>query len=271
MSKENKKKKKRIWFDLIFVISLLCFLGSGIYLVRYFYIVHRSQKNVDVLKDQMMVEDTATDDFEDESGDVADPKSDDGKLRRSFDKLLAQNSDIVGWIQIEETSIDYPVMQTPSDNEFYLHRNFNKAYEFSGLPFVDARCDVKKPSENLIIYGHHMNTDTMFTAVHEYKKKAFFEEHPIIQFDTIYGQGDYQICYVILSKAYEEETTAFQYYDFIECKDEKEFEYTKKSLEKLSIYDTGETITREDQLITLSTCEYSQDNGRMAIIAKKIR
>lgn len=267
---KQKKGGRSVISTVLFIISLLCFLGSAGYLARYYFISHRAESHVSSLKDLMDVEEEVWEETEIIDLGGGETKSEKVSFNPKFKKLYKENSDIVGWIKIDDTTIDYPVMQTMDDNEFYLHKNFQKEEEFSGLPFVDNRCDVKKPSENLIIYGHHMNTDTMFTDVHEYKDKKFYDKHQIIHFDTIYGDGDYEIVYVILSKAYGDDEKVFKYYDFIECEDEKEFEETKKALEGLSMYDTGKTITREDDLITLSTCEYSQTNGRMALIAKKI-
>ena len=264
--RRRKKKKKRIInmiMNIVLVVSIICFVCSGAYLFKYFYTTYKAEKNVDALAEKIQV--TAETVIEtDASGETE-------VIEGRYLELYRENSDFVGWISIDGTSLNYPVMYTPEDNEYYLHRNFEKEYEYSGLPFIDARCTVKEPSQNIIIYGHHMNTDTMFTSLHEYKEKSFFEKHPLIQFDTIYGQGMYQICFVILSKAYAEGEEGFRYYDFIHCENEEAFHQTISELKKLSIYDTGVDVSMEDRLITLSTCEYSQENGRMAVIAKKIQ
>lgn len=268
MTEQPRRKKKRkknpvnILINIVLVIAILCFAGSGAYLFKYFYTNYKAEQKVSELAEKIQV----TSETVVQTNEVGETEVLDGR----YMELYNENDDFIGWVSIDGTTLNYPVMYTPEDNEYYLHRNFDKEYEYSGLPFVDARCSVNDPSQNIIIYGHYMKTDTMFSCIHNYKDPEYLKEHPTIQFDTIYESGEYEICYVILSKAFYEGEEGFRYYDFIECADEAEFNETIAELEKLAIYDTGIDVTMDDQLITLSTCEYSQENGRMALIAKKI-
>ena len=190
-----------------------------------------------------------------------------GSLLPEREELYEQNPDMVGWLQIEGTGIDYPVMQTPNDPNFYLKHNFEKAYSDLGVPYIQEDCDLAA-SDNLIIYGHHIKGQKMFGALESYKDKDFYEEHKSIQFDTLTEQAEYEIVAVFKTVAYSSE--GFRYYDFVDAEDEKAFDEYVSKCKEFALYDTGVTAKYGDKLITLSTCEYSAQNGRLVVVAKKI-
>ena len=172
-------------------------------------------------------------------------------------------------MKIDGTKIDYPVMQT-TDNEYYLDHNMEQQYDKNGTIFMDKDCDVLKPSTNYILYGHHMKSGKMFGQLDLYKEKSFYEEHPYINFDTIYEKGTYQVMYVFRSKVYKEDEIAFKYYQFIDANGEVEFASHMQEMAEMSLYDTGVTAEFGDQLLTLSTCDYQETDGRFVVVAKKI-
>ena len=176
-----------------------------------------------------------------------------------------KNSDLVGWMTIDGTPINYPVMQTPNQADYYLHRNFEKKESSHGCLYVRESCDVFAPSDNLTIYGHHMKDGSMFASLDEYRKMEFWEEYPEIQFDTIYNRQTYTIFAVFKTTASVGE--GFTYHLFEDAADEAEFNDFVSTCKKLSFYDTGITPEYGDKMITLSTCEYSQDNGRLVVVA----
>ena len=176
-----------------------------------------------------------------------------------------KNSDLVGWMTIDGTPINYPVMQTPDRVDYYLHRNFEKKESSHGCLYVRESCDVFAPSDNLTIYGHHMKDGSMFASLDEYRKMEFWEEYPEIQFDTIYNRQTYTIFAVFKTTASVGE--GFTYHLFEDAADEAEFNDFVSTCKKLSFYDTGITPEYGDKMITLSTCEYSQDNGRLVVVA----
>lgn len=185
-----------------------------------------------------------------------------------FDKyrpLFEQNNDLVGWIRIDGTGIDYPVMQTPSNPDYYLKHSFEKTWSDYGVPYVDAGCTVGV-SNNLIIYGHNMKNGTMFHDLVNYTKKDFYEAHPVICFDTVDAPGRY---HVIAAFRYNTNKETFVYNEHTDM-DEAEFTEYVENCRARSIYDTGFTAEYGDQLITLSTCEYTYTNGRFVVVAKKI-
>lgn len=187
-----------------------------------------------------------------------------------YKNLLIKNKKLIGWVKIDDTYIDYPVVQT-YDNEYYLNHNINQEYDKNGSIFMDKDCDIEKPSTNFIIYGHHMKSGAMFGSLNKYEKEEYYEKHPYIHFDTIYEKGIYQVMYVFRSKVYKEDEIVFKYYQFIDAASEQEFMSNMNEMEKMSFYDTGVTAAYGDRLLTLSTCDYQEKNGRFVVVAKKIK
>ena len=187
-----------------------------------------------------------------------------------YKNLLNKNKKLIGWVKIDDTNIDYPVMQT-SDNEYYLTHNLNQENDRNGSIFMDKDCDVLKPSTNYIIYGHHMKSGNMFGKLDLYQDENYCKEHPYIQFDTIYEKGTYEVMYVFRSRVYREEEIVFKYYQFIDANSEQEFDSYMSEMASMSLYDTGVTAEYGDQLLTLSTCDYQEKNGRFVVVAKKVK
>jgi sortase B len=183
--------------------------------------------------------------------------------------LYSTNKKLIGWLKIDDTYIDYPVMQT-GDNEYYLDHNMNQEYDKNGSIFMDTACDVLKPSTNLIVYGHNMKSGQMFGNLDKYSSEKYYQEHPTISFDTIYEKGTYEIMYVFRSHIYSEEEITFKYYQFIDVLSEQEFDSNMTAMAAMSLYDTGVTAKFGDRLLTLSTCDYREDDGRFVVVAKKI-
>lgn len=186
-----------------------------------------------------------------------------------YSLIHQKNQRLIGWVKIDDTIIDYPVMQTVN-NEYYLDHNFNQEEDRNGCIFMDYQCDVIKGCDNIILYGHHMKSGKMFGTLNKYSKESYYEEHPTIQFDTIYEKGTYQVMYVFRSKVYSEEEVTFKYYQFINAASEKEFYSAMNEMAALSLYDTGVTASYGDKLLTLSTCDYQEKAGRFVVVAKKI-
>ena len=186
-----------------------------------------------------------------------------------YKTLHNSNKDMIGWIKIDGTVIDYPVMQA-SDNEYYLNHDFDRKEKKSGALFLDCRCDAVYGNNNFIIYGHHLTSGSMFSCLSDYQSKSFYEKHPYITFDTVYATGTYQVMYAFRSRVYEETDVNFKYYDFIDADSEEEFNSYMNEMKAASFIDTGITAVYGDQLLTLSTCDYAEENGRFVVVAKKI-
>lgn len=183
-----------------------------------------------------------------------------------YSDLYAQNNDFIGWIKIEDTVIDYPVMQSKNSPDFYLKHNFNKAYSRFGVPYMQENCSLS--SDNIIVYGHNMKNKSMFNELTKYKNKDFYNTHRYIQFDTLSEQRIYEVICAFKTVAYTD--NGFQYYNFVKANTEEDFSAYIEKCQALSFYDTGVKAEYGDKLITLSTCEYSQNNGRLVVVAKLI-
>lgn len=179
--------------------------------------------------------------------------------------VYAKNSDLVGWISIPGTRIDYPVMQTKDNPNFYLKHAFDKSYSSYGVPYMQENCDVGI-SDNLMLYGHHMNNGSMFSDLCKYESEDFYQDHKTIHFDTLDSFGEYEVIAAFKTVAYSEQ--GFKYYHFVRAEQEEDFDEFIAKCKELALYDTGVTAEYGDQLITLSTCEYSRTNGRMVVVAK---
>ena len=195
------------------------------------------------------------------------PVSEGKDVLAKYQELYLQNEDMIGWIAIDGTAVNYPVMQSKNNPNFYLKHNFEKEYSDLGVPYIQENCNILT-SDNLVIYGHHIKGGKMFGALENYKDKDFYEEHNTIQFDTLTRQAEYEIVAVFKTVAYSAE--GYRYYDFVDAENEDEFNAYIGKCKELALYDTGVTVKYGDRLITLSTCEYSAQNGRLVVVAKRI-
>lgn len=184
-----------------------------------------------------------------------------------FQELYRRNPDIIGWLKIGDTVIDYPVMQNPQDGEYYLSHDFDKQESKHGLPFLDVHCRID--GDILLIHGHYITNGIIFADLMKYKEEGFYQEQLTFQFSTLYERADYEIVAVILSQVYRKSDKVFKYYQVEKVGTPAEFDAYIQDVKRLALYDTGVTARYGDQLIVLSTCEYSTENGRLAVIARK--
>ena len=242
---------------IILVICLIVFMGSAGILLDYYLEGLRAQKALTDLGNNNGAEDLVTDK---------------GIVIGKYAELYKTNNDIIGWIKIDGTKIDYPVMQTLSDPEYYLHRDFNKEYSAAGTPFMDPHSDIFLPTSNFLIYGHNMKNGTMFHSLLKYDSQEFYEKHQTFKFDTIYkgGQGTYAVLAAGYSKIYPKDSNKFKYYEYSGIASEDSFNEYVAGVKALSVIDTGVTAKFGDQLVTLSTCAYHTDDGRFFVVGKKI-
>ncbi|MBE5934164.1 MAG: class B sortase [Lachnospiraceae bacterium] len=180
-----------------------------------------------------------------------------------------KNQDTIGWLKIDGTPIDYPVMFTEGDNEFYLYRSFDKADNKEGTLYIDANSQISTPNTNIIIYGHNMKNDTMFGSLSEYANKSYYDAHPTITFNTLYEQGTYEILGAFYAKVLKKsDTTSFRYYKYFGAETEEEYNTFVNYVKSVREYDTGVETKYGDRFITLSTCSYHVENGRFAVVAR---
>lgn len=226
----------------------ICFIIFAIvlcYLIYNFNIDSQDQKQFDDMAQMISIENT-NDNTENNNNGITD--------------LINQNPDYIGWVRISGTKIDYPVMQTKDNPQYYLRRDFNKQYSYLGTPFMDSRCDANYDN-NLIVYGHNMKDGKMFADLLKYREHAYFKEHNIIHFITPNGIREYEVIAVCKVKDTDE------WYNYTTQKDKESFNNLISHIKDKSLYFTQDEIQYGDYFITLSTCEYSQTNGRLIVIA----
>ena len=264
---ERRSMRGRI-AGVILVVSVLLLSVSGYFLADIF----RQERKDDVLQERLkkIYENNDTEEAGDmpveregnENGKPASPAVHPGLLA-----LHGENPDCIGWLKIEGTVIDYPIMYHPAEENYYLHRDFYGEYSANGCLFLSELCN-PKTSDNLIIYGHHMNSGKMFAALDQYKDSAFYQGHPLISYNTLRGEETYQIFAVFCTPVYT--GCDFPYYTFTKATDAADYQEYIEAVKSRALYDTGIDAAYGDKLLTLSTCEYSQKNGRMVVMAKKI-
>lgn len=252
------KKEKSIL--VIFIIVLIFMAGLWVYSnIRIFMYLDTEQKAMENLAELSSLTDVETN--EDES--VEESVS---KQLEAYAQLKEQNSDFIGWISIEGTNIDYPVMQSVDEPEFYLNHDFNKNYSVYGLPFLDENCMLGE-SNNLIIYGHHMTNETMFHEISYYKNQNFWIEHPLIQFNTLDEVAEYE---VVACFCWDAEGDDFRFNQYTDLDQSKFSEYMANIYER-QYYSTEIEPLYGDELLTLVTCDYTYNNGRFVLVSRKVK
>ena len=274
-AKLKKKKRANAILNALLVFFILVFLGSGAYLGIYFYKIHKAQSGFDDLKS--LIRDSSKDKGDDGEStvdpDMVVPKYvniDGVSVQEKFADLYTRNHEFVGWLTVDGTNIDYPVMHTPDDEEKYLRRDFDGNSSSSGTLFVAAASDPIAPSDNVIIYGHNMKAGTMFHSLLNFEKKEYYEEHKLIEFDTIEEDAQYEVIAAFRTKIDESDPSLYKYYEFHNASSEEEFNEYVSKVKSMTPYEIEATAKYGDKLITLSTCAYHAEEGRYVIVAKKL-
>ncbi len=272
--------KKQIYNILIIVFAAVFLVSAG-FLVKYYYEASLQKSEYDdlanlrqdapaavrpsVSENQTEVTTAPENPLVEISHPVTGEKV---LLLAEFSQLYQKNPDLIGWITIPGTTIDYPVMQTPENKDYYLTRNFDKEASKWGCIYAKEEADVFAPSDNITLYGHRMKDGSMFGKLDKFLDADFCEKNPYIYFDTLTALQTYQILAVFTTTATQDE--GFAYHGFIEATNKEDFDQFISNCKALAIYDTGITAEYGDKLITLSTCEYTHTNGRLVVVAKKV-
>lgn len=201
-----------------------------------------------------------------------------------------KNKNYAGWIRIANTYVDYPLLKDPGEisegqpyygneyydpNNFYLHKNFERDYEFAGSLFIDYRdnfgADEDQQSENIMIYGHNMLNLTMFGSLRNYyNDRNFWKTAPFIELSSNYADYDYVVCGNAVTSGYKE--SDFVYWDMEELDDEESFDFYMDKLKEKCVFDPEVDVRFGDKLLTLSTCYgASETNMRFILVARRLR
>jgi len=268
--------KLNIWkilSNLLLLLFIASFSASGFMLIRYYYDANQTASSFSHLKGAMPTQTprpSPTASPSDTASNTPKPTARvSWEIDERFEALYEQNDELAGWITIEGTNIDYPVVQSSkAEPEKYLDTGFDGSHNSNGVPFLDSRCKLTPNSSNMIIYGHNMKSKIMFHHLTSYSEQSFWEEHQYILFDTIYGEGTYQIAAAyIYSSA---DAGDFKFHEHVDFNSEKVFDEYMAEVLSLRLYDTGVELRWGDELLTLATCEYSTEDGRFVLLAKKV-
>ena len=187
-----------------------------------------------------------------------------------YKSLVGQNSDFVGWLTINDSLIDYPVMKSSEDDpEYYLHRDFYGNDSYSGCLFVGGGCDTD--SEAFIIYGHNMNNDTMFGTLDSYYDYDYAVSHQDIVFSAPDGERVYRVFAAFQTRIYRDRDDVFKYYEEIGQLGQDEYEQTVEAVRGMSVPSLPDAPEYPAQLLFLSTCSYHTDDGRFVVAAYRIK
>ena len=277
------KKKFRI---ILLILLVTIMVTSILYLIDYYRKTNNDNEIFKSLEQENDKNESEASSFEEDpelSNNVENNQIDNSSSNRqnstlrlktnsysNFDlkSLKIKNEDTEGWIKIDGTRINYPVMQ---NGDFYLHNNFYKKYSISGTPYLASYCNVNS-SDNLIIYGHHMSNGSMFAGLDIYKTYNGYKNHKYIKFFTLIDGKTIENQYEVVGayKVQPNTEVANILYGTTNFNNEEDFNKYKNILKSKSLYDTGANLNYGDKFITLSTCEYSQKNGRLVVVGKLI-
>lgn len=288
----KKVNKKKVLYYVLLCVFALTFLISAGYILKYFIESNQQGNFYDELGNQVTgstverptggyvpptvstgstegtdtPDPTAPSQTEPDSttSTVAPPNNDLGILDEYY-PIYQQNTDMVGWLQVEGTVINYPVMQTPKRKDYYLNHNFEKKWSAWGAIYAREACDINTPSDNVTLYGHHMKDGSMFSALDRYWYRENWEAQPFIYFDTLYEHRTYQIFATFITPVNQEDS--FAYHTFSHANTPEEFDAFIAKAKELAMYDTGITPQYGDKILTLSTCTGSDEDDRYVVMA----
>ncbi len=247
-------KKKRSF--LSYAITIICltvfiYAGSGLFGILFDY-----YNNDKVLADLQDIY------YQNQDAEETAHPSSEKRIRTGFDELKEMNEDVVGWITIDDTKIDYPIMQSDNNTD-YLNRNYHGEKSIAGSIFMDYRNDITMRENNLILYGHRVKDGSMFQHLTKYLDEDFFKSHRKFTVETLYDSYEAEIFAVYNTMI------DFNYIE-TDFSSAEEFGSLIEGIQSRSIYDTDVEIGATDQIITLSTCEYTldADDSRLVVHAK---
>lgn len=198
------------------------------------------------------------------SAAASSPQEETDAVLAAYAALARENADLAGWVRVPDTGIDYPVMQTPGEPQFYLRRAFDKSWAISGTPFADAACRLDEPGENILIYGHNMQTGALFAPLAQYRDPAFFAGHATVEFDTLTHRGIYRVFAVVAADA------DAPLYQPLAGAGEETFRAWTDWVARHRLYDAGPLPAQGQRVVTLSTCDNVHDEGRVAVLAAEV-
>lgn len=200
----------------------------------------------------------------------------DGGMLAGAEEMLKINPDTVGYVRIEGTEVDFPVVQT-GNNDDYLKKAFDGSSNKAGTVFLDYRATLtsKKRSDNLVLYGHNQKDRTMFGSLKDYKKNlSYYAAHPTITFNSNYDSSVYKIFAYFVTEVEPGQTrdgVVFDYHNYIDLSDRAVYDKFISNITERSQIVTAVDVKYGDEFLTLSTCSNEFEPSRFVIFARKTR
>lgn len=283
------KKNKKICYIVLICIAIICLLLALVMGIMYLLEDSANEDMLDEYRIEVVApvetftpagtglpaspqppDDNQQCSLPDDSTPLATATPEPTAVPNPYIESFLANSDMAGWLVIPGTNIDYPVMWTPEDENYYLYRAFDKSEDVNGSLILDTDSSLKPLTTNLIIHGHNMKSGAMFGNLTDYEDRDYFEEHKQIILYTEECQRNYEVIAVFRSQVYKKSDNVFKFYKFFQADTPEEFNDFYENIKELSLYDTGVTAEFGDRFITLSTCVYHVTNGRFVVVAKEV-
>lgn len=278
----KRKKRLPLWYYAVMTALSAVFICSAWYLADYHLSAkHQAEAYADLAamveaarptgpkeKNSAVPGETAGEGQPDAYAQPPEDQVNEDGILVEYALLHEMNPDMAGWIAIDGTKINYPVMHTPGRKDHYLQRDFEGNHSAWGCIYAREACDLETPSDNVTLYGHHMKDGSMFAGLNAYTEREFWEEHPYIRFDTLKEHHTYVIFAVFTTTASKDQ--GFAYHEFVDAEDTEAFDAFIEQCLSLSLYDTDIKPEYGDKILCLSTCEYSRQNGRLVVAAVRI-
>ena len=259
---DGKKTKVK---KFIFILAVLVFLGSAGYVGRFYVNSFLAMQQARQFREMFTAR---TPYVELNRSDL--PEGFPEEYLVNFADLWEINPDVVAFIDIPGTTVQYPIVQS-GDNDFYLRRDFHGRRSEHGIPFMDFRADIRRPSDNLTVYGHNMRDGQIFGPILQYRDVEFYRNHPIIEFATLYEKHPFKIFAVFITNALPEQGEIFAYHDFVNARSREDFENFIHQVRIRSMLNIPVDVEPGDVLLTLSTCTYEFHEARFVVMARRVR
>lgn len=276
----NRTKK---FFSIVLAcIAAACLIVAAVVGIRYLLDDRHSESTLDDLRGQTeskpgsvmtptpVIMSTPTPTVTPTISPTASPEPTPTPVENPYRDSFLANSDMAAWLQIPGTVIDYPVMWTPPDEQYYLRRGFDGSENKNGCLILDTDSCLNPLTTNLIIHGHNMKSGAMFGTLMDYEKESFYQEHKNIILYTEECQRNYEVIAVFRSEVYKKTDQVFKFYKFFQADTQEEFDDFYQNIKALAQYDTGVTAEFGDRFLTLSTCAYHVERGRFVVVAKEV-
>lgn len=286
----NMEKYKKLIIICLTVIVVACLTGVGILITTDVIANKKMQETMDSLREsaeaiknlQSGTEESSEEQTKEtvpaemtseettETVEITETEPEEVRVPNPYRDSFLANEDMAGWLQIPGTKIDYPIMWTPRDENYYLYRDFDGSNNKNGCLILDTDSCLNPLSTNLIIHGHNMKSGAMFGNLTDYENEDFYKEHKQITLYTEECRRNYEVIAVFRSQVYKKSDTVFKFYKFFQADTQEEFDDFYQNIKALSQYDTGVTAQFGDNFITLSTCVYHVEQGRFVVVAKEV-